>query len=175
MAVLHAQITTIHDSAPNCLFSISELTRLIAGQLTLISQESTVSLACACRRLEEPALSTLWETQSSLFTVLAVLLDEPQDWKNPTAGSIVRGPNISLESSYTLKIGIILVQDHGGSVTGGLEQIPALRVLDAPTPRRRMVGHSAGDLPQVAPQLTCWRMVSGAARSILAHDNLPYS
>jgi len=66
----------IHDSAPHRVLKISELTRLIANKLVLISRKSTVNLACVCRSLEEPVLSTLWETQSSLFTLLGVLPEE---------------------------------------------------------------------------------------------------
>ena len=64
---------------PNRIFKISELTRLIASQLVLISQQSAVNLACACRCLEEPALSTLWETQGSLWILLEVLPGEAWD------------------------------------------------------------------------------------------------
>ena len=63
----------IHDSAPNRVFKISELTRLIAGQLTLLDPESAVEFACVSRCLEEPVLSTLWETQWSFCTLLEVL------------------------------------------------------------------------------------------------------
>jgi len=71
----------IHDNMPNRVFKISELTRLIASQLVLISQKSTVNLACACRCLEEPVLSTLWETQSVLHTLLEVLPEETWDFE----------------------------------------------------------------------------------------------
>lgn len=66
----------IHDNTPNRIFGISELTRLIASQLVLISRKSAVNFACACRRLEEPVLSTLWETQYELCTLLGVLPEE---------------------------------------------------------------------------------------------------
>lgn len=62
----------IHDNTPNRVFKISELTKLIVDQLVLISQQSAVNLACTCRCLEDPVLSTLWETQGSLFTLLGV-------------------------------------------------------------------------------------------------------
>jgi len=62
-----------YDSTPHHVLKISELTRLIASQLVLISQKSAVNLACVCRSLEEPNLSALWETQSSLFTLLGIL------------------------------------------------------------------------------------------------------
>ena len=58
------------------VFKISELTRLIASQLVLINRQSAVNLACACRSLKEPALSALWETQSSLCTLMEVLPKE---------------------------------------------------------------------------------------------------
>lgn len=66
----------IRDSPPHRVFKISELTRLIASHLILISQESAVNLACTSRHLEEPVLSTLWETQQSLHTLLQVLPEE---------------------------------------------------------------------------------------------------
>jgi len=57
----------IRDRTPHRVLKINELTRLITSQLVLIgSRKSAVNLACACRSLEEPVLSTLWETQSSL-------------------------------------------------------------------------------------------------------------
>ena len=65
-----------HDTTPHRVFKISELTRLIASQLVLTSRQSAVNLACACRSLEEPVLSTLWETQWSLRTLLEVLPKE---------------------------------------------------------------------------------------------------
>lgn len=63
----------IDDGTPHRIFRISELTREIASHLLLISQGSAVNLGCVCRYLEEPALSTLWETQSSLYPLLEVL------------------------------------------------------------------------------------------------------
>jgi len=72
--------TMIHDNTPNC---ICELTRLIASQLVLISRKSTVNIACACRCLEEPVLSTLWETQSALCALPEVPPEETWDFENP--------------------------------------------------------------------------------------------
>ena len=89
----------IHDSTPYRVLKISELTRLIASHLVLIdAKDSAVSLACACQSLEEPILSTLWETQWSLFTLLKVLPEgtwevlytEPRD-------TMVRGLSSPLE------------------------------------------------------------------------------
>ena len=72
----------IHDSAPHRVLKISELTGHIASQLVLIdSRRSAVNLACACRCLEEPVLSTLWETQSSMITLLSILPKET--WEFP--------------------------------------------------------------------------------------------
>jgi len=81
----------IHDSAPYRVLMISELARHIASQLVLIEAEgSAVNLACACRSLKEPILSTLWETQSSLYTLLGVLLENrgsfPQVVGDPSPG-----------------------------------------------------------------------------------------
>ena len=64
------------DITSHRVFKIGELTRLIASQLVSISQRSAVNLACACRCLEEPVLSTLWETQPLLYTLLMTL---PED------------------------------------------------------------------------------------------------
>jgi len=69
----------IHDNAPLRVFKISELTRAIASQLILVSQRSAVDLACACRYLKEPVLSTLWETQE-LLTILLEMLPE-ENWR----------------------------------------------------------------------------------------------
>jgi len=60
----------IHDNAPLHVFKISELARAIASQFILVGRKSAVNLACTCRCLEEPALSTLWETQESLSILL---------------------------------------------------------------------------------------------------------
>jgi len=90
----------IYDGTPHRIFRISELTRLIAGQLTLISPKSTPSLACTCRYLEEPALSSLWQTQPLLDTLLKVLPGETWSCDNPGPGkSVVRGPNPPFEES----------------------------------------------------------------------------
>jgi len=76
----------IRDSTPHRVLKISELTRLIASQLVLVSRKSAVNLACACRSLEEPVLSTLWETQSSLITLLRVLPKETWEVWYPRFG-----------------------------------------------------------------------------------------
>ena len=73
----------VHDSTPSRVFNISELSRLIAGQLVLISPKSTANLARACRSLEEPVLSTLWEAQGSLHTLLETLPEETRQLNHP--------------------------------------------------------------------------------------------
>ena len=87
-------VTMIHDSTPRRVFEIDELTRLIASQLVLVSRKSAVNLACACRYLEEPVLSTIWETQSSLITLLRVLPKETREFEHLEIGhKVVRGLN----------------------------------------------------------------------------------
>jgi len=62
------------ESTPELVFKISELTRVIATHLVLTDNGGgAVNLACASRYLEEPVLSTLWEMQLSLCTLLRVL------------------------------------------------------------------------------------------------------
>ena len=85
------QATMIHERAPYRVLTISELARHIASQLVLIEAEgSAVNLACACRSLEEPILSTLWETQSSLYALLGVLPENleylPEVVRDPAPG-----------------------------------------------------------------------------------------
>ena len=80
-----------YDSASFRVFRISELTKLITSQLILISRGSAVNLACTCRCLEEPVLSTLWEIQESLSTLLKVLPGGNWDIDNTMGNSLVRG------------------------------------------------------------------------------------
>lgn len=134
------QTMMIHDSAPHRVFKISELTRLIASQLILISRKSAVSLACASRHLEEPVLSTLWESQRSLHTLLEVLPVE--SWGYLRVGLDKNSKHVGRtfhRRNQTLKLRVTLVQDQGRSVARGLEQGPALRVLDAPSRCERRV------------------------------------
>ena len=79
--------TMIHDAIPHRIFRISELTGHIASHLALICPKSTVKLACVCRYLEEPVLSTLWETQSRLDDLLRVLPEENWDCNYPPIGN----------------------------------------------------------------------------------------
>ena len=87
----------IHGGAPHRIFRISELTRLIASQLILISEGNTVNLACTCRYLEEPALSTLWETQGSLEILLKALPGETWDFEEVGWDRVVCGLDLPLE------------------------------------------------------------------------------
>lgn len=122
----------IHNSTPHSIFKISELTRSIAGQLVLISRKSAVNLACSSRYLEEPVLSALWETQSSLFTLLELLPEHTwciEEEDNGWCGT-VSDLDLQLEKSKA-EFRVILVQDHGGPIAGGLEQGTTFRVLDA--------------------------------------------
>ena len=52
------------------IIEIGELMQLVADHLIHDSPKSLVSLACACRALEEQALSTLWSEQPSLATLV---------------------------------------------------------------------------------------------------------
>jgi len=54
------------------VFEIDELVRLISRHLVSTHRTSAVSLACASRSLEESALSSLWELQDSLATLMGV-------------------------------------------------------------------------------------------------------
>ena len=92
----------INDGAPYRVFKISELARLIANQLILVSRnkKSAVNFACVCRYLEEPALSTLWETQQSLCTLLKTLPRDTRGWQHLESGNrVVRGRDLPFEES----------------------------------------------------------------------------
>jgi len=54
------------------IFEIDELVRRVSRTLVSIHRASAVSLACTCRLLEEPALSSLWELQDSLAILIGV-------------------------------------------------------------------------------------------------------
>jgi len=71
--------TMAHHRAPHRIFGIAELTRLVAVQLVLIGEKSAVSFGCARRCLEGPVLSALWETQSSMLTLLKTLPEANSD------------------------------------------------------------------------------------------------
>ena len=90
----------IDDSAPYRVLKIGELTRLIASQLILIGRESAANLACTCRYLEVPVLSTLWETQSPLYTLLKTLPRDAWGWEYLRPGKrVVRDLNLPLHES----------------------------------------------------------------------------
>ena len=55
------------------VFKIDELVRLISSHLLSTDPGALVSLACTCRNLEVPALSSLWETQCSFVTLIRLL------------------------------------------------------------------------------------------------------
>ena len=127
----------IGDNTPERVFKIGELARVIARHLILVSPESTVNLACACRYLEEPVLSTLWETQSSWSVLLETLPSNTWGWEYLGLGPnrhVVRGLNLPLEESMFNPWGISVLAP-GESIVRGLEQSPPLRVLDAPSLR----------------------------------------
>ena len=98
----------IQDGATRRVFKIDEISRLIASQLVLTSPKSTTYLARVCRHLEEPVLSTLWATQSSLRALLEVLPEESWGYDYPeTNWEVVRGldpssgrPNAAVPGYY---------------------------------------------------------------------------
>ena len=77
------------------VFEIDELARLVSRNLALTDRKSLVSLACTCRVLEVPALSSLWELQDSLSILIGIL---------PTMDE-VRGPGPLPELRFTSWIG----------------------------------------------------------------------
>ena len=97
----------IHHGAPHRVFNISELVRIIAHQLIIIDQKSAVNLACASRCLEEPVLSTLWETQQSWGVLLEVLPEGTLDRKHPEPDvTVVRGLGLLLKKSNAQSEGL---------------------------------------------------------------------
>ena len=80
-----------NESTPNRVFKIGELARLIASQLILLNPKSAVDLARTCRYLEEPTLSTLWETQDRLNTLLKVLPKNAWVFEYQASGMTVVG------------------------------------------------------------------------------------
>ena len=99
----------IADTTSHRVFKISELTRLITSHLLtsprvitsndlLTSRKAVVNLACACRYLEEPVLSTLWGIVASLERLLRVLPRETWDRDHLESGeNVVCGPDLLLE------------------------------------------------------------------------------
>ena len=74
---------------PHPIIEISELTQLTANHLLFVSLGSIVSLACACRALEEQALSTLWSEQPSLETLIESTL--PPGTRSPFLTQVRNG------------------------------------------------------------------------------------
>ena len=88
------------DSPPQRVFKIGELARLIASKVIRKRRARAVNLACVCRCLEEPVLSVLWETQSSLHTLLETLPEGTWDWDELAQGeSVVCGLDLPSEES----------------------------------------------------------------------------
>lgn len=85
-------LTMIHDSASHRVLKVGELARLVAGELILTSQKGAVNLACACRYLSEPVLSTLWETWERLNNLMETLSQEIWLYHTlPSRERVVRG------------------------------------------------------------------------------------
>jgi len=71
-----------------------------------------VNLACACRHLEEPVLSTLWETQESPCTLLETLPKNTWNWDNSAQGRPVVCPKSPVgETERSMIIPVQLVGD----------------------------------------------------------------
>ena len=50
---------------------VDEIVRLISHELVMAGGKATaVALACCCKRFEDPALDSLWETQSDFISLL---------------------------------------------------------------------------------------------------------
>ena len=58
------------SNMPHRIFEIHELTRLISFHLAQTDHQATLSLACTCRLLEVPALSSLWELRPRSLSAL---------------------------------------------------------------------------------------------------------
>ena len=79
------------------VFNINELATDIAVQLVLIGKGSAASLACACRCLEVPVLSMLWERQEGLRPLLQVLPGAVFQRGNQGEKNTVRGLDLPFE------------------------------------------------------------------------------
>jgi len=111
-----------HHGIPNRVFKISELTRLIAVQLVLAGEKSAVNFACTCRYLEEPVLSMLWETQSSLCYLLEVLPEENLGCQYLVSDRhLVCGLGPRCRDSIADSFGVTLVQGYRGPFARVLE------------------------------------------------------
>ena len=133
----HTRTTMTRDSTSHRIFKISELTRLITSHIPRL--KSAVNLACACRYLEEPVLSTLWEKQNSLNVLLEVLPRETWGYTQVGTGErTVCGLGLRLEKTNA-QAQDVLDLDRRGPAARGVEQGPAVCGLDAPSLRGRVV------------------------------------
>jgi len=164
----------IEDSPSHRVFKIGELARLIAGELVLINQRSTVDLACVCWYLEEPVLSVLWKAQQSLCTLLETLPRDTWCYEHSESGRPVVSCLYFRSRNRTLNFRVILARGCAGTLARGLEQSPPLRVLDAPSLLGwiTVAGPWERDLPQNGPQYARWRMVSSVEGFGLAYHGI---
>jgi len=87
------------NTASQRAFKITELSRRVATELTVISQKSAANLACAGSHLVEPVLSVLWAKQHSFHTLLGVLPEAMLDRKELRGGEyLVSWANHCLEA-----------------------------------------------------------------------------
>ena len=68
---------------PHRIFEIDEILRAIVWHTRVISETTTVSLACCCKAFEEPALSPLW-VQKSFHELPALLTHSTEPTARPT-------------------------------------------------------------------------------------------
>jgi len=119
------------NTTPHRVFKISELTRQVAAKLIETSQKSAVDLACASPDLEQSVLSVLWVEQQSLCTLLEALPQVVLDRTDGSKKCQVRWPNLCSEvSNASARVVVFPAQDRGGSPATGLDQSPALFILD---------------------------------------------
>ena len=144
------------------VFEIDELARLISSHL-LTDRPTLVSLACTCRVLEVPALSSLWITQRSFTTLINLLPVKDEEVQNQASDPV---------SALTSSIGFRA--QHPWKCVG---QVPEVRELDTSTAhgRGRPPGHkSYGQSPLdeftkrtavsklESPRLLCYRRYTTA-------------
>ena len=88
---------------PHQILCIDELLRLIIDELVQTSKQTVPSLACTCRFLEEPALSSLWRRQERLTDLLKVLPNHTWAWvlHGQSIWSIVSGRSSLASSGLT--------------------------------------------------------------------------
>ena len=84
--------STIAVIMPHRALVVDEILREVTTWLIQIHYPTIVSLACCAKFLEEPALSTLWDCQETLPTLIKTL--PPDSWELHTGEAeniIVRG------------------------------------------------------------------------------------